>query len=145
MPDFLCVLTDGTVRGELACAQDVHQALTAKCHLVSVVTVGAELLNDVGSIVHLDEVLVTVHQIVEQLLLGIVGGDGAVNQSIHGLTQTVIDLIDATGVVMLCQSVELLDSVTKDVFILTASLLVDLNVCAAASVLCSRAITLLRS
>ena len=58
MPDFLSVLTDGTVRGELAGGSDVPQALTAECHTVSVLGICLQLSLNVGGVVQQQVVLV---------------------------------------------------------------------------------------
>ena len=58
VPDFLGVLTDGTVGGELGAAGDVHQALAAEVQPVGVVRVGLQLGIDIGCVVQQDEVVV---------------------------------------------------------------------------------------
>ena len=80
MPDFLGVLTNGTVGGELGRGSDVHQALAAEGHAVGVVAVDVQLLLEVGSVVQQQIVVVSfvpvgaVQQSIVQVALAVVGG-----------------------------------------------------------------------
>ena len=51
MPDFLSVLTDGTVRGELGSGGHIHQALAAEGHPIGIIPVGLELGVQIGLVV----------------------------------------------------------------------------------------------
>ena len=85
MPDLLGVLTDGAVGGEFGGGGHVHQALAAEGNAVGVVPVGLKLGVKVGSVIQQQEVMVglmpvgAVQQRMEQLLLGVVRGHGAVS------------------------------------------------------------------
>ena len=106
MPDFLGVLTDGTVGGELGAGSDVQQALTAEVQPVSVVCIHLQLGIHVGSVVQQQEVVVSlvpgsaVQQSVEQLALIVVGRHGAIHQGVQSPAQSCVDLVDATGAVV---------------------------------------------
>ena len=84
MPDFLCVLTNGTVGGELCCGSNVNQALTAKGHAICVIAVCLQLCLHIGSVVQQQIVLIVASdQLVEQVLQTVIGLDSAVDQSIQ--------------------------------------------------------------
>ena len=123
MPDFLSVLTDGTVGGELCSGSHVHQTLAAEGHAVGVIAVDLQLLVEVGSVVQQQVVVVSlvpvgaVQQSVEQVTLAVIGGHGAVHQGVDGTAQVGIGVVNAPGIVGSLCLVDLLDGVAEDIWI----------------------------
>ena len=85
MPDFLSVLTDGTVGGELGAAGNVQQALTAEGQAVCVVTVGTQLCFKVGFIIHQQEgVVLLPNHLPTQKLVSVGSPNDRMSLILHG-------------------------------------------------------------
>ena len=116
MPDFLCVLTDGTVGGELACAGNVYQALAAKCAAISIVSICLQLGINIGLVVQQGVVgiclapVVGIQQGVVQVTLICIGGNSAVDQGVDCALQVGIAVVDSAGIVAVLDLVDLLNS-----------------------------------
>ena len=132
MPNFLGILTNSTVRGELGGRSHVLEALAAEGHAVGIVPVGAELGIQIGFVVQQQPVLVgvfaPVQQRVEQVAQAIIGRHSAIHQRVDSPAEIGIAVVDAARIVGTAAGVDLLNRVAEDILVFHSCFLGNLHV-----------------